>query len=45
VHRTRIEGYVDPDTAELIEQSDYSKSGFIREAVQEKVEREGLADE
>jgi hypothetical protein len=45
VQRTRIIGYVDPDTVRVVEQSDYTKSGFVREAIREKVDREGLADE
>lgn len=43
--KTRLYGYVAPDTIERIEASSYSKSGFVREAVVEKLEREGLTDE
>jgi hypothetical protein len=45
VQKTRLYGYVDPDDVATIENSDYSKSGFVREAVLEKIDREGLADE
>jgi len=38
--KTRL--YGEPETVAAVESSDYTKSGFVREAVQEKIEREGL---
>lgn len=41
VQRTRVIGYVDPDTVTQIEELEqYTKSGFVREAIREKLERE-----
>jgi len=45
VQKSRVYGYLEPDTVERIENSSYTKSGFVREAVLEKLEREGLTDE
>jgi hypothetical protein len=45
MQKARLYGYVDHATIQAIEDSQYTKSGFVREAVQEKLEREGLSNE
>jgi len=45
VQSTRLTGYVDIGVIQTIEASEYTKSGFVREAVLEKIDREGLGDE
>lgn len=43
--KSRLYGYVEAETVRTIEDSEYSKSGFVREAVLEKIDREGIGDE